>query len=147
MITYIFFFFFKQKTAYEIYQCDWSSDVCSSDLDMLYLKGLVLQDLDLSNKHFESTEFLDCVFENCSFTHSFIVSCTLKNCEFRNCTFTWSKFLESDLINTKFNNCIVAELELCDIVINGSCFSDCREILDLKIRGNWKRNLDRKSVV
>ena len=22
----------KQKTAYEIYQCDWSSDVCSSDL-------------------------------------------------------------------------------------------------------------------
>ena len=29
----IFFFFFKQKTAYEIYQCDWSSDVCSSDLN------------------------------------------------------------------------------------------------------------------
>ena len=28
----LFFFFFKQKTAYEIYQCDWSSDVCSSDL-------------------------------------------------------------------------------------------------------------------
>ena len=28
----IYFFFFKQKTAYEIYQCDWSSDVCSSDL-------------------------------------------------------------------------------------------------------------------
>ena len=27
-----FVFFFKQKTAYEIYQCDWSSDVCSSDL-------------------------------------------------------------------------------------------------------------------
>ena len=27
-----FFFFFKQKTANEIYQCDWSSDVCSSDL-------------------------------------------------------------------------------------------------------------------
>src|ERR1044072_8663140 len=25
-------FFFKKKTAYEIYQCDWSSDVCSSDL-------------------------------------------------------------------------------------------------------------------
>ena len=25
-------FFFKQKTAYEIDHCDWSSDVCSSDL-------------------------------------------------------------------------------------------------------------------
>ena len=32
------FFFFKQKTAYEIYQCDWSSDVCSSDLDYEYEK-------------------------------------------------------------------------------------------------------------
>ena len=28
----IVFFFFKQKTAYEILTCDWSSDVCSSDL-------------------------------------------------------------------------------------------------------------------
>src|ERR1051326_9445023 len=26
------FFFFKQKTAYEIKECGWSSDVCSSDL-------------------------------------------------------------------------------------------------------------------
>ena len=32
----VFFFFFKQKTAYEIYQCDWSSDVCSSDLVITY---------------------------------------------------------------------------------------------------------------
>ena len=34
---FLFFilFFFKQKTAYEIYQCDWSSDVCSSDLRFL----------------------------------------------------------------------------------------------------------------
>ena len=31
----LFFFFFKQKTAYEIVDCDWSSDVCSSDLDDL----------------------------------------------------------------------------------------------------------------
>ena len=28
------FFFFKQKTAYEIKECDWSSDVCSSDLSI-----------------------------------------------------------------------------------------------------------------
>ena len=29
---FFLFFFFKQKTAYEIKECDWSSDVCSSDL-------------------------------------------------------------------------------------------------------------------
>src|SRR5216117_1024407 len=29
---FFYFFFFKQKTAYEIRKGDWSSDVCSSDL-------------------------------------------------------------------------------------------------------------------
>src|SRR6059036_3171442 len=32
MLRLFFFFFFKQKTAYEITYGDWSSDVCSSDL-------------------------------------------------------------------------------------------------------------------
>ena len=34
MLSYVcvLFFFFKQKTAYEIGTGDWSSDVCSSDL-------------------------------------------------------------------------------------------------------------------
>src|SRR3546814_3441614 len=31
----LFFFFFKQKTAYEMRISDWSSDVCSSDLTSL----------------------------------------------------------------------------------------------------------------
>src|SRR3546814_495171 len=30
--SFLFFFFFKQKTAYEMRISDWSSDVCSSDL-------------------------------------------------------------------------------------------------------------------
>ena len=46
-IGFIFFFFFKQKTAYEIYQCDWSSDVCSSDL--LFLEEDVYFVKELSN--------------------------------------------------------------------------------------------------
>src|SRR3546814_7410744 len=32
VFAYICFFFFKQKTAYEMRISDWSSDVCSSDL-------------------------------------------------------------------------------------------------------------------
>src|SRR3546814_3482239 len=32
IIELCFFFFFKQKTAYEMRISDWSSDVCSSDL-------------------------------------------------------------------------------------------------------------------
>src|SRR3546814_13833499 len=32
LLIYSLFFFFKQKTAYEMRISDWSSDVCSSDL-------------------------------------------------------------------------------------------------------------------
>src|SRR3546814_3844176 len=32
LLVYVFVFFFKQKTAYEMRISDWSSDVCSSDL-------------------------------------------------------------------------------------------------------------------
>src|SRR3546814_7368621 len=32
MVFFVLFFFFKQKTAYEMRISDWSSDVCSSDL-------------------------------------------------------------------------------------------------------------------
>src|SRR5210317_1607793 len=28
VLGFVVFFFFKQKTAYEISECDWSSDVC-----------------------------------------------------------------------------------------------------------------------
>src|SRR3546814_6680594 len=32
LVCFLCFFFFKQKTAYEMRISDWSSDVCSSDL-------------------------------------------------------------------------------------------------------------------
>src|SRR3546814_1089205 len=38
----VFFFFFKQKTAYEMRISDWSSDVCSSDLDCAARRGLIV---------------------------------------------------------------------------------------------------------
>src|SRR3546814_19691541 len=36
------FFFFKQKTAYEMRISDWSSDVCSSDLFLAHLAELAI---------------------------------------------------------------------------------------------------------
>ena len=37
-------FLFKRKTAYEIAECDWSADVCSSDLVAFSQKQGVCQD-------------------------------------------------------------------------------------------------------
>src|SRR3546814_6003266 len=41
------FFFFNQKTAYEMRISDWSSDVCSSDLDGVYLARTAGSNVDL----------------------------------------------------------------------------------------------------
>src|SRR3546814_7836257 len=41
-IDFSVFFFFKQKTAYELRISDWSSDVCSSDLSLPSRIGLML---------------------------------------------------------------------------------------------------------
>src|SRR3546814_2341614 len=48
-VCYLFFFFFKQKTAYEMRISDWSSDVCSSDLFLprFARRGLVPEIVDL----------------------------------------------------------------------------------------------------
>src|SRR3546814_3877743 len=50
------FFFFKQKTAYEMRISDWSSDVCSSDLPVLavHARGGLLHDrlrVDDADRH------------------------------------------------------------------------------------------------
>src|SRR3546814_1477673 len=42
------FFFFKQKTAYEMRISDWSSDVCSSDLVALEESPMRANDEDLA---------------------------------------------------------------------------------------------------
>src|SRR3546814_5029478 len=40
LVTGVQFFFFKQKTAYELRISDWSSDVCSSDLSAPSVSGI-----------------------------------------------------------------------------------------------------------
>src|SRR3546814_4811834 len=54
------FFFFKQKTAYEMRISDWSSDVCSSDLLSILRQQAdqreqELQELQSKAKQFESS--------------------------------------------------------------------------------------------
>src|SRR3546814_3709201 len=49
-MSIILFFFFKQKTAYEMRISDWSSDVCSSDLRIDH-RTLEAQGIDLEPQH------------------------------------------------------------------------------------------------
>src|SRR3546814_8299826 len=58
-MSVVFFFFFKQKTAYEMRISDWSSDVCSSDLPTLQKMGVevysVSTDTHFSHKAWHDT--------------------------------------------------------------------------------------------
>src|SRR3546814_2603180 len=53
----MYFFFFKQKTAYEMRISDWSSDVCSSDLELAQARdvgdvvGLLVDLVEVDHEH------------------------------------------------------------------------------------------------
>src|SRR3546814_3959089 len=53
------FFFFKQKTAYEMRISDWSSDVCSSDLS--WTGCCASHDSPLVSRHASSPRVTHCV--------------------------------------------------------------------------------------
>src|SRR3546814_1878704 len=59
-VSFSFFFFFKQKTAYEMRISDWSSDVCSSDLFAPVMRSHEGNRPDDNLQYDSSAELLDC---------------------------------------------------------------------------------------
>src|SRR3546814_2092018 len=57
------FFFFKQKTAYEMRISDWSSDVCSSDLWHHFLKIFIFGYIDEIAILFQKMPFVQTVIK------------------------------------------------------------------------------------
>src|SRR3546814_6118743 len=60
LLCFVFFFFFKQKTAYEMRISDWSSDVCSSDLEMVKSIGKLDRNYvshEYFNRHWQPESF------------------------------------------------------------------------------------------
>src|SRR3546814_1804625 len=58
-VTLVVFFFFKQKTAYEVRISDWSSDVCSSDLHVLLgILGVLRDQADMLQEPRQVLELL-----------------------------------------------------------------------------------------
>src|SRR3546814_19853024 len=51
VFSFTLFFFFKQKTAYEMRISDWSSDVCSSDLVVQQVDDEVDDDEEETDQH------------------------------------------------------------------------------------------------
>src|SRR5216117_3520210 len=56
------FFFFKQKTAYEIRKGDWSSDVCSSDLGLAIASTTTGDFLYATNFHAGTVDVFNSTF-------------------------------------------------------------------------------------
>ena len=111
------------------------------DRGMVKLKNLVLENKTFDSRQLECTLFNHVTFENCGFDFTIFSSCTLKDCNFNNCRFTWSKFLDVDLYGCNFNECVITGLEISDADMNDTKFVNCREILDLSIRGARERTV------
>ena len=83
-VVLVFFFFFKQKTAYEIGTGDWSSDVCSSDLldgQECNLPSCLLQLHSISVFNFKVIANVDfCGIHNLQITHSWRLSMRWRVC-------------------------------------------------------------------
>src|SRR3546814_2464694 len=69
VFSFVVFFFFKQKTAYEMRISDWSSDVCSSDLEgvpekpFIQPEGIVSIRIDAQTGLLASASTDDVLFE------------------------------------------------------------------------------------
>src|SRR3546814_3360172 len=73
------FFFFKQKTAYEMLISDWSSDVCSSDL-YISPRGLLVHDTGVAMQILSGLS-VD-VYKNPASTQSGRASCRERACQY-----------------------------------------------------------------
>ena len=73
------FFFFKQKTAYEIVSRDWSSDVCSSDLDLHCLY------LSLCSLYYTWNYFIKSVYLNNNIYLNKLDSCIMEGVFYDDC--------------------------------------------------------------
>src|SRR3546814_18556859 len=68
VVYFMIFFFFKQKTAYEMRISDWSSDVCSSDLGAANDRVKICEDTDGDGVADKFTVFADGLNIATSFT-------------------------------------------------------------------------------
>src|SRR3546814_18929733 len=69
-----YFFFFKQKTAYEMRISDWSSDVCSSDLGYFWFVGRADDVILSSGYRIGPFETESALFEHPAVAESAVVS-------------------------------------------------------------------------
>ena len=77
-----------------------------------------------------------------NFNHSTFHISEFYDCTFINCDIHKVDFIEVLFENTVFKYCTIVGVELSDTETNRLKFSNCNEILDLKIRGSLGRNIE-----
>jgi hypothetical protein len=96
------------------------------DPTRIKIRELHMVDWDLGSTLFSSVDFIDCLFENCSFAGSNFENVVLENCRFINCNFpkteftitgrnvifNKSSFFRTCISRSNFIDCIISECEL-----------------------------------
>src|SRR3546814_8141216 len=76
MCLCFFIFFFKQKTAYEMRISDWSSDVCSSDLQDFDVVTGEVSDINIRATRITTNDNIEILVPNSEFVTGRVVNWT-----------------------------------------------------------------------
>ena len=89
------------------------------------LKGVIVQNADLSSCELVNCEIFDTVFRECDYTQADIIESVFSNCLFEGCTFRKANLRGSDFRASKFLNCDFSRAELTDAHLLRAHIIDC----------------------
>jgi uncharacterized protein YjbI with pentapeptide repeats len=110
--------------------------------ELLEISNVTIDEEDVYNKYFTSSKFRNCTFKSVNFKHSTFHISEFYDCTFINCDLYKVDFIEVLFENTIFFYCTIVGIDLSDTETNRLKFSNCNELLDLKIRGSLERNIE-----
>lgn len=97
--------------------------------------------IDFKKQKIEKGEYIDCIFENCSFSGSDLTDINFIDCEFKECDMSMANLTNASLQNISFKNCKLLGLhyESCKDLMFSVSFENCL----LNLSSFYRRNLQK----
>lgn len=113
-------------------------------MDLTYYEGEVYDTLTLSDDTLSGGEFVDCLFQNCSFDDLLLLRCSFRECRFVGCTVSQIKTRGSELKFCEFEDCTVLGLNWALLKPEGPFGEPIEKIKNCRIRYGSFTNMNLK---
>src|SRR6476620_9477477 len=120
-----FFFFFSSRRRHTRYWRDWSSDVCSSDLELGDLVDAVVTDADWANARAQRWSALRAKLRRCRLTGIELAEATLSDVTFDDCRIDLAGIRHARLERVVFRECRMGECDFYGSTLKDVLFERC----------------------